>query len=40
MSLIRSKNALRRYGITEGFDVKKSDERKGNHSRIIQVITN
>lgn len=35
ISLIRSKDALRRYDTKEDLDVKKSDEKKENHSRMI-----
>lgn len=39
MPLIKSKDALRRYGTREDLEIEKSDEGKGNHSRIMQAIT-
>lgn len=40
VSLIKEKDVLRWYSIREDPDSEKNDERKENHSRIIQAITN
>ena len=38
-SLIRSKDALRRYGTIDDLDYEKSDEGKRSHSKMMQNIT-
>lgn len=38
-SLLRSKDALRRYGTRDDLDYEKSDEGKGSHSKMMESIT-
>ena len=37
-SLLRSKDALRRYGTQDDLDHEKSDEGKGSHVKMIETI--